>query len=124
MKKFLIAIFSVVVLSSLAIAPVGAYDIVDPCDKGYATDCPEKESATVLENRVGDVVQYALMGVGAIAVIFIIIGGITFATSAGDPEKVKKAKSTVLFSLIGLGLAVLANVIVDVVITASQDVIK
>jgi hypothetical protein len=49
--------------------------------------------------------------VGGISVIFIIIGGIRYATSGGDAEKVKKAKNTVLYACIGLGVAVLSGAI-------------
>jgi hypothetical protein len=48
-------------------------------------------------------------------VIFIIIGGIRYATSGGDSDKVKKAKDTLLYALIGLGISLLANVIVSLV---------
>ena len=60
----------------------------------------------------------AVIGVLGIAcVIIIIVGGIGYMTSAGDSGKVKKAKDTILYGLIGLAVCVLAFAIVNWVIT-------
>ena len=47
----------------------------------------------------------------------IIIGGIQYSTSAGDSGKVKKAKDTILYGIIGLVIALLAFAIVNFVLT-------
>ncbi len=57
------------------------------------------------------VMQWLTWIVGGVSVIFIIIGGLRYITSGGDAEKVKKAKNTLLYACIGLGVAVLAGVI-------------
>ena len=54
--------------------------------------------------------------VGIIAVIGIIIGGVQYATSAGDASKAKRAKNTILYSIIGLVVALLAWAIVNFVL--------
>jgi hypothetical protein len=105
------------------VAPVSAADVLDPCSKGYATNCPNN-STTAFEGKVGDFIGYAFTAVGAISVIFIIIGGISFATSGGSPDKVKKAKFTVLFAVIGLALAISANIITSLVITTPTTTFK
>ncbi len=46
--------------------------------------------------------------IGAIAVIMIIIGGIRYATSAGDQAQITSAKNTILYSVIGLIIAFMA----------------
>ena len=59
----------------------------------------------------------AIIGVLAIvAVIVIIIGGVNYMTSTGDAGKVKKAKDTILYGLIGLIVCVLAFALVQFVI--------
>jgi len=40
--------------------------------------------------------------VGVTAVLFIIIGGFLYITSAGNPEQTDKAKKTLLYAIIGL----------------------
>ena len=59
----------------------------------------------------------AIIGViGLVAVIFIIIGGVNYMTSNGDPQKTKKAKDTILYATIGLIICALAFAIVNFVI--------
>ena len=70
----------------------------------------------------GNIINWVLIIVGIIAVLFIIIGGIRYATSAGDPDKVKKAKNTLLYAIIGLAVALLAAVIVNAVIGIANNV--
>jgi len=46
------------------------------------------------------------------AVIVILLAAFTFLTSAGDPDKVKKARDYILYALIALVIAFLARAIV------------
>lgn len=60
----------------------------------------------------------AIVGVlGLVAVVVIIIGGVTYMTSSGDASKVKKAKDTILYGIIGLIVAALAFAVVNFVIS-------
>jgi hypothetical protein len=70
---------------------------------------------------VGTVTTWILWAVGAVCVIFIIFGGIRYATSGGDSEKVKKAKDTLLYAIIGLAVALLASLIVSLLMGAAND---
>ncbi|MCL1876721.1 hypothetical protein FWF74_01685 [Candidatus Saccharibacteria bacterium] len=45
---------------------------------------------------------------GIIAVIAIILAGYRYATSAGNPESMKKATQTIIWSSIGLAVVTLA----------------
>ena len=55
--------------------------------------------------------------VGFLAVVMIILGGISYTTSAGDASKVKKAKDTIMYGIIGLVIAILAFAIVNFVLS-------
>lgn len=60
----------------------------------------------------------AVIGVlGIVCVVVMIIGGVNYMTSAGDAGKVKKAKDTILYGLIGLVVCVLAFALVNFVIS-------
>ena len=60
----------------------------------------------------------AIIGVLAlVAVVVMIVGGVSYMTSSGDAGKVKKAKDTILYGLIGLVVCVLAFAIVNFVIS-------
>ena len=59
----------------------------------------------------------AIIGVlGFVCVVVMIIGGVNYMTSSGDAGKVKKAKDTILYGLIGLIVCVLAFALVQFVI--------
>ncbi len=53
---------------------------------------------------------------GIISVIMIIVGGIMYTLSAGDSSKTTKAKDTILYSVIGLVITLLAGAIVTFVL--------
>ena len=56
--------------------------------------------------------QLATGLIGIVAVVFIIYSGIQYTTSSGDAGKIQKAKNTIVYSIIGLIIALLAFAIV------------
>lgn len=54
--------------------------------------------------------------VGALALLFITIGGFRYVLSQGDPQATGKAKNTILYALVGLVVAIMGQVIVTFVI--------
>jgi hypothetical protein len=67
-------------------------------------------------NAIFSAVTNALMFlIGAIAVIMLIIGGLRFITANGDAKQVETARNTVLYSVIGLIVAMTAYAIVKFV---------
>ena len=69
---------------------------------------------------VQGIVNFVIATIGAVAVAFIIYGGIQYSMSAGDSSKVTKAKNTILYAVIGLIVAVMAFAIVNFVIAGMQ----
>lgn len=53
---------------------------------------------------------------GAIAVAFIVFGGIKYMLSQGDQNQVKQAKDTILYALIGIVVVVVSFMLVNFVI--------
>ncbi|HEU5121379.1 MAG TPA: TrbC/VirB2 family protein [Candidatus Saccharimonadales bacterium] len=74
--------------------------------------------AASLESNLETIVNLLLFVLGAIAVIMIVIGGIRYATSNGDSSAITSAKNTILYSVIGLVVAIMAYAIVNFVIDA------
>jgi len=56
--------------------------------------------------------------VGAVAVLFLIVGGLRYAVSNGDPKNVEAAKNTITFAIVGIVIAVLSFAAVQFVIGA------
>lgn len=57
---------------------------------------------------------YAIAGV--VAVIYIVIGGIKFTTSTGDPGKVTSARNTIIYALVGLVVVISAFLLTTAVV--------
>ncbi len=68
-----------------------------------------------LSTLIANVIRLALLFAGAIAVLFIIIGGYQYVTSAGNEESAEKGKKTLINAIIGIVIIVLSYVIVNVI---------
>ena len=64
-----------------------------------------------------DVVNILLFIIGAVSVIMLIYGGIRYTTSGGNTNSVTAAKNTVIYSIVGLVISILAYAIVNFVVT-------
>jgi hypothetical protein len=61
--------------------------------------------------------QFIIYATGAISVIMVIIGGFKYTLSAGDSNATSSAKNTIMYSIIGLVVAILAQVIVSFILS-------
>ncbi len=75
-------------------------------------------SGAKLEDGISKIINGIFLAVGVVAVIIIILGGVHYATSQGDPSKVKKGKDTMITGLVGLIIVFLAFAIVNFVLNA------
>ena len=75
-----------------------------------------------LSDRIIVIINAVIGVLGLVCVIVLIIGGLHYMTSSGDAAKVKKAKDTILYGIIGLIICVLAFAIVNVVISNILEV--
>ena len=62
------------------------------------------------------VTNVLLFIIGAVSVIMLIIGGIRYTVSQGDSGAVTSAKNTILYSIVGIVVALLAYAAVNFVI--------
>jgi len=63
-------------------------------------------------DRVVDLITTIVTG---LAVIFIVLSGFNFITAQGDEAKINRAKSMLLWALIGLGIAAGAKILKDII---------
>lgn len=68
------------------------------------------------ERNISYLVRAAFGIAGAVAVIVIIIGGILYSAAAGDPGKIKRAKDTILYAVIGLVVVFVSFPVIQYVI--------
>lgn len=71
-------------------------------------------------NAVSAAVNILSIVVGIAAVLAIILAGFKYITSGGDAGKVSNAKSTLVYALVGLVIAVLAQFLVHFVINQAK----
>ena len=84
--------------------------------KDVANNLSSKLPHVNTETVTTNVVSWLLGTIGIAAVVMMIVSGVKMTTSAGDPNAVKKAKQTMIYSVVGLVVAVLAYVIVQFVV--------
>ena len=92
-----------IIMSSIRIALVGG--------SGNIGDCLNENSCANSGDMITSLVQWVIGISGVVAVAFIVIGGISYVTSSGDPSKIKQAKNTILYAVIGLVIVALAEII-------------
>ena len=63
--------------------------------------------------RVARIMTVIFALIGGVALIIIIISGFKFILSEGNPDKVAKARNTILYAAIGLAICVSAGAIVN-----------
>lgn len=83
--------------------------VVDP----NSINIPRVEAGPSQVQNIFSVV-FAIAAV--IAVLMVVIGGLNYVLSAGDPQKTARAKDTILYAVIGLTVSLLSFVIVRFVL--------
>lgn len=108
----LIGSFAVVAPASDA----GAINVFGGCSGNGGTEVCSARSRDGVNDIVQTVIDLLFWVIAIIAVVMIIVGGIKYVVSNGDASKITSAKNTVLYSVVGLVVALLAYAIVGFVI--------
>ena len=117
--KLLVAAFAVMAFGALAVIPAGSVAALDPLADVCTTDPSNQVCQSQSDDAndlIGTLVNTLLFIVGALSTVMIIVGGIFYATSNGDAGKVAKAKNTIMYSVVGLVVSLLAYAIVNWVV--------
>lgn len=115
--KYIFAIFAMVFgIGLMAPSVVSAESVMGEICKNDNQSVLCKEQKTDLMGYVKIITNTLLFILGVLSVVMIIYGGITYTISAGDAKQVEKAKGTILYSVIGLIVAILAGAIVNFVL--------
>ena len=73
-------------------------------------------TARTLPQLILAIIRLMLMIAGMIAVVFVIVGGYMYVTSAGNSEQAEKGKNTLVNAIIGIIVIVLSYVIINVIV--------
>jgi hypothetical protein len=123
LKLLLISLLSAGFLSFAVSPTASAFSL-------FGDACRDNSNATVCKDARGGgnpiygpdgivtvIINILSIIIGVAAVVVIIIAGIQYMMSTGDPTKVNNAKNAILYALVGLGVAVAAQVIVRFIIS-------
>lgn len=76
------------------------------------TDINPDKGFDAVFDIIAALINFSLFMVGGIAVVMVIIGGLLYVTSQGDPKRTARAKKTIYFAIGGVLLSLSALVIV------------
>ena len=121
MKKLILVIlllFPAVFVLGGAVAgavPVGAFDEVCEASNNAGTVCSQNSGVNPITGSGGiltKAINLITFLTGVASIVIIILGGIKYVVSTGDPGKVASAKDTILYAVIGLFVSVSARGII------------
>ena len=95
--------------------PVGAINVFDQCQASSDTAvCASKDDSA--GGMVKIVINTLLVILGMISIIMIVIGGVRYTISGGNSSHTKEARETIIYSVVGLVVAIMSFTIVNFVI--------
>jgi ABC-type Fe3+ transport system permease subunit len=118
LKRFAVLIGLIFGVVAMPVAPAGAINVFNNNVCNTNTNDTEvcKGKGETIAPIIQSIVNTLLFVIGTVSVIMIIVGGIRYTTSNGDAGRVKQAKDTILYSVVGLVVALSAFVIVNFVV--------
>lgn len=108
-KTILAALLLVAVLLPVA-APVNAIIVATDVNGNFNT------SATFM-GTVENIANFLIAFITILGIIFIVWGAIQYVTSGGNEEAVEKAKSTIVYAIVGLFIAAMAYALENLVLS-------
>lgn len=82
---------------------------------GYGVDDGTVTGSSYNVQNIVTAVKTVISIAGFVCAIFVVMGGITYITSAGEPARLEKAKKTIRNAIIGLVIVAFSITIVNVV---------
>lgn len=120
-KAILMSLALLVGLSGAVLVPVTAHAATAKSEVCQAlqsgSDCSKNNTGSVdVSSLVATIINIMSLIVGVAAVIMLIVAGIRYVTSGGDSNTISEAKNTIIYALVGLVVAALAQVLVKFVL--------
>lgn len=118
MKKIILGVIFSLLITGIIIAPqVSA--ITESCPAG-STTCLTNPLGNVNTPQalIGKIITAVLGVVGSLALLFFVYGGLIWMTSAGNAEKVKQGRDTLVWAAIGLAVIFSAYAITRIVLSS------
>ncbi|MCD6550177.1 hypothetical protein J7K24_01375, partial [bacterium] len=88
-----------------------------PGTSTFTFTLPNPINATSIQGMIDSLINLAFVIGIALAPVLIIVGGLYFILSGGDPSKIETAKKIIFYTLIGLFVVILARAIIGIIRT-------
>lgn len=112
-----LAIFTGLLLPSMALAQTPKEAVCEGVGLGSGgSGCTPPAGSPDVDTAIQTGLKLFAAAVGLIAVVMIIFGGLKYMTSGGDASKAASAQNTVIYAMVGLVVALLAQVIAQFVL--------
>ncbi len=84
--------------------------------------CVDKDGKSIdlVSSTLQNIINLLLFIAGVLAVILVVVGGFRYVTSNGDSAAAGKAKSTIIYAVIGLVVTIMAYAIVNFILENIQ----
>lgn len=90
---------------------------IEACNGAGLPNCQQAAGSITVQGVLKLALNLLSIAAGIIAVVMIIVGGVKYVTSQGEASQTASAKNTILYAVIGLVVAALAQVIVRFVLS-------
>lgn len=122
MRRFLFSLSLLLTMPSLVFAANDNSKIIsDSACQADPTQAACKGNIFASGGLVQTVAQTLVFLIGAISVLMLIIGGLRYVLSGGDPAATKGAKDTILYAVIGVIVALTGYALVHFLIFRIQS---
>jgi ABC-type sugar transport system permease subunit len=118
MQKIKIIFTGLALTMSFTMVPAVTYAQASELQNG-ANNASGQTTGPSIKTTVQNAINVLSSLVGVVAVVMLIVGGFRYITSGGDSNRVASAKNTIIYALIGVVIAALAQIIVNFVLNKS-----
>jgi len=110
--KLFLAIYSIITLLGVMVSPMVSAQTTRPCTKDITENCvntsidegPVDTNENPIIILLADVVNFLLVGVFLVVIGAIVVSGVQYMISQGNPQATTKARERIVSSVIALVL--------------------
>lgn len=122
-RKLALLTVALAAVAALVMAPAPAHALFEnskeaACGGIQLSDSPQ--GCTNQDQKVNSIISTGIsllsFAIGVVAIIMIIVAGIKFVTAQGDSSSIASARTTVLYAIVGLVVAAMAQALVRFVL--------
>jgi hypothetical protein len=77
------------------------------------TTIPNPVPWDTFEELIGKLIEWIINMALVIAPLIIVFAGLSYATAGGDPGKIEKAKTILLYAVVGMAVVLLAKSLIE-----------